>query len=57
MTMRRIDDVIKGSHHTQVLVELATDHNIAVVSVQYRMYPDAKYPDYVVDSTALVYRS
>lgn len=31
-----------------------TDHGIAVVSINYRMYPDAKYPEFVEDSAEAV---
>lgn len=35
---------------TPALRSLAEDDGIAVVSVAYRMYPEAKFPDYLVDS-------
>lgn len=31
-----------------------TDHGIAVVSANYRMYPDAKYPDFLEDAAVAV---
>ena len=37
-----------------VLAEYLTQKNLAVVSANYRMYPAAKYPDYIVDGAACV---
>lgn len=44
-----------GSRHVPVCIaEYLTARNIAFVSVEYRMYPDAKYPDFLVDCAAAV---
>ena len=37
-----------------LFVEYLTSHGIAVVSANYRMYPDAKYPDFLVDCAKAV---
>lgn len=34
----------------QVLFRHLTDHGIAAVSANYRMYPEAKYPDFLLDA-------
>ena len=38
----------------KVFFEYMTQHGIAVVSVNYRMYPNAKYPDYIEDAATAV---
>ena len=38
----------------QVLYRFLTDHGVAVVAPNYRMYPDARYPDFLVDSAKSV---
>ena len=40
----------KSIHFAQDL----TEHGLAVASVEYRMYPDAKFPDYLEDSAEAV---
>ena len=35
-------------------VQYLTENGVAVVNVEYRMYPDAKYPDFIYDSAAAV---
>ena len=37
-----------------VLAEYLTNKKIAVVSANYRIYPDAKYPDYLIDGAKCV---
>ena len=37
-----------------VLAEYLVKHNVAVVSANYRMYPKAKYPDYIEDAAKCV---
>lgn len=37
-----------------LFIEYLTSHGIAVVSANYRMYPDAKYPDFLVDCAKAV---
>lgn len=37
-----------------VLFEYLTDHGVAVVSPNYRMYPDAHYPDFLTDGARAV---
>ncbi len=37
-----------------VLYKYLTDHGVAVVAPKYRMYPDARYPDFLVDSAKAV---
>lgn len=37
-----------------ILIKLATDYGIAVATADYRMYPDAKYPDFIEDSADAV---
>ena len=34
--------------------EYLTSHGICVVSAEYRMYPDAEYPDFIVDAASAV---
>ena len=43
-----------GSRHCSFLYDLPERYGIAVASVEYRMYPDAHYPDFVEDSAASV---
>ena len=38
----------------QVLYRFLTDHGVAVVAPNYRMYPNARYPDFLVDSAKAV---
>ena len=35
-------------------IQYLTSHGVCVVSANYRMYPDAKYPDFLVDSAEAV---
>ena len=39
----------------QSFAQYLTDRGVAVVSVNYRMYPSAKYPDFVEDAAEAVY--
>ena len=44
-----------GSRHVpEHIAEYLTARNIGFVSVEYRMYPDARYPDFLVDCAASV---
>lgn len=43
-----------GSHEFELLGRSLTDRGIALVSAQYRMYPTAKYPDFLEDAAAAV---
>lgn len=36
------------------LYQYLADHGVAVVAANYRMYPDAKYPDFLIDSAKAV---
>lgn len=38
----------------KILFEYMVSHGVAVVSANYRMYPDAKYPDFLVDAADAV---
>lgn len=38
----------------KIMAEYLVKHNVAVVSANYRMYPDAKYPDFIIDAAACV---
>lgn len=38
----------------KVLLSLATEYGIAVATADYRMYPDAKFPDFIEDSADAV---
>lgn len=38
-----------GKGKVEVFAKTLADRNIATASVEYRMYPDAKFPDYIVD--------
>ena len=40
--------------HQQVLYKYLTSHGVAVVAPNYRMYPTAHYPDFLVDSAKAV---
>ena len=40
--------------HQQVLYKFLTDHGVAVVAPNYRMYPTAHYPDFLVDGAKAV---
>lgn len=37
------------------IAKYLTDRNVAVVSANYRMYPNAKYPDFIEDAAEVVY--
>ncbi|MBQ9801683.1 MAG: alpha/beta hydrolase [Clostridia bacterium] len=37
---------------TQLVAPFLTEHGIAMASLNYRMYPDAKYPDFIRDAAA-----
>ncbi len=43
-----------GSRHEAFLSRLASEHGIAVASADYRMYPEAQYPDYLNDASRAV---
>ena len=43
-----------GSRAAGTYGELLTAKGVALVSVEYRMYPDAKYPDFIEDCAAAV---
>lgn len=43
-----------GDHHDCPFAEFLTQNGVAVVSVQYRMYPTAKYPEFIMDAAAAV---
>ena len=38
-----------GKGKVEVFAKTLADRNIATASVEYRMYPDAKFPDFIVD--------
>lgn len=40
--------------YAEVCAEYLTERGIAVVSANYRMYPDAKYPDFILDAAEAV---
>ncbi len=40
--------------NTKVFFEYMVSHGIAIVSANYRMYPNAKYPDFLVDAANAV---
>lgn len=40
--------------HAQILYQYLTDHGVAVVAPNYRMYPTARYPDFLTDSAKAV---
>lgn len=44
----------KRAKKCNTFFENATEHGIAVVSCNYRMYPDAAYPDYIEDAADAV---
>ncbi len=44
--------LVGGSHHSPVMQALAQEHGIAVASAQYRMYPEARYPQFIQDAAA-----
>ncbi len=44
----------EGDQHNPPFVEYLTSKGIAVVSAQYRMYPTAKYPEFIMDAAAAV---
>ncbi len=37
-----------------VMAEYLVKHNVAVISANYRMYPNAKYPDFIIDAAECV---
>ena len=41
--------IVKGDKTTVYSIETVTKNGIAFVSVNYRMYPDAKYPEFIED--------
>lgn len=43
-----------GNREAKAYASGLTERGIALVSVEYRMYPDAKYPDYIEDCAAAV---
>lgn len=43
-----------GDQHNIPFAEYLTERGIAIVSVQYRMYPTAKYPEFIMDAAASV---
>ena len=40
--------------HCQCLASYLPKRGVGIVSVEYRMYPDAKYPDFIEDAAAAV---
>lgn len=38
----------------RIMAEYLLDKNVAVVSANYRMYPEAEYPDYIIDAAECV---
>ena len=46
--------VSRDKSDAKVLAEYLTQHNVAVVSADYRMYWDAKFPDFLEDAAACV---
>lgn len=44
----------KGSEKLTPFYEYMTAHKIAVITCNYRMYPDAKYPDFIEDGARAV---
>lgn len=43
-----------GSHEFDLLGKYLVEKGVALISAQYRMYPDAKYPDFIEDSASAV---
>lgn len=43
-----------GTHEYEILGKYLTARGMALVSVQYRMYPEAKYPDFIEDAAEAV---
>lgn len=43
-----------GNHHNKPFIGDLVKRGIAVVSVQYRLYPTAKYPEFIMDAAASV---
>lgn len=43
-----------GAHDDLPFLDYLTEKGIAVASVQYRMYPTAKYPEFIMDAAASV---
>ncbi|MBO5714598.1 MAG: alpha/beta hydrolase [Clostridia bacterium] len=42
--------LVRGSHKSvEVFAETLAKNNIATASIQYSLYPDAKYPDFITD--------
>ena len=46
--------LVVGSKDAEGMGKYLTEHNIALVSADYRMYPNASYPDFVKDAAAVV---
>lgn len=44
----------KASEKTKEMGSYLTDRNIALVSANYRMYPNAVYPEFICDAAAAV---
>ena len=44
----------KGNTDSSLLADLLTRHGIALATANYRMYPDAKYPQFIEDAAAAV---
>lgn len=45
--------LVSGSRRMkEIIPEYLTSHGVALASVEYRMYPDAKYPDFIEDSAS-----
>ena len=44
----------KGDRHHKVFGEYLAERGIALASVEYRMYPEARFPEYIEDSAAAV---
>ncbi|MBQ8356643.1 MAG: alpha/beta hydrolase [Clostridia bacterium] len=45
----------KGTETTKLMGAYLTKHKVALASCNYRMYPNAKYPDFVRDAAAAVH--
>lgn len=47
--------LVNGSRKfDEAIPKYFTDRNVAVISVEYRMYPDAKYPEFIEDAAKSV---
>lgn len=46
--------LVNGSRYTGAYAKILTEAGYCMVSVEYRMYPDAKFPEFIEDSAAAV---